>query len=231
MLHLLTEEHRKKVVSEYKKRVTIIFLIGFLVILTISFACLMPTYFMSHGRYQEVLIKKQSLDAQTSVKLDDSSSQSVRDMVSSVEALHIFDSDKSLSAIIGDIVSHKPNGVQVKAVVINPAQDTSVVIDVGGVAQNRSSLVLFSDSLKADPLFTQVSVPLSNFAKEKDITFSMKILVASSTTVVSPGDISSSTVEALSASDVATTTKVSVSSVGSSTVLSTSSTTASKLKK
>lgn len=182
MLHLLTEEHREKVAREYKKRVTIVFLLGVFLIVLIVSAFLIPIYITSHGRYSEVSFRKDILDKQA-VKVGDDSSQSVKDMIASLQALHTFDSQKSLSGIILNIVKAKPNGIQIKGMVFSPVDDFSVTVDIAGLALTRNSLVSFNENLKQNQAFSQVFVPLSSFAKEKNIDFSMKLLVSSSSVI------------------------------------------------
>ena len=182
MLHLLTEEHRTKVAGEYKKRVTIIFLLGIFVIVLIVSAFLLPIYITSYGRYSEVLMQQDALNSQTT-KADDSSSQSVKDMIGSLQALHIFDSQKSVSGIIEHVVNARPTGVQIKGMVFSPSSDSSVTVDIAGRASARNSLVSFNENLKQDQVFSQVQIPLSSFAKEKDIDFSVKLLISSTSTV------------------------------------------------
>lgn len=182
MLHLLTEEHREKVTREYKKRVIIVFLLGIFVVMLISSAFLLPIFFTSYGRYSEVSIQKDSLDNQA-IKTDESSSLSVKNMIASLDAVHTFDSQKSISGIVANIVKSKPSGVQLKGMVFSPVDDSSVTVDIAGRASTRNSLVSFNEKLKQNQTFSQVLVPLSSFAKEKDIDFSMKLFVSSSSAV------------------------------------------------
>jgi len=64
MLHLLTEEHRQKVVREYRKRVLVVFFLGLLSVSLVSFVFILPTFFMSYGRYSDFQLKTKTLDVE-----------------------------------------------------------------------------------------------------------------------------------------------------------------------
>ena len=211
MLHLLTEEHREKVAREYKKRVTIVFLLGVFIIVLITSAFLIPIYITSHGRYSEISLRKDTLDRQA-VKAGDDSSQSVKDMIASLQALHTFDSQKSLSGIVLNIVKARPSGIQIKGMVFSPADDSSVTVDIAGLALTRNSLVSFNENLKQNQVFSQVLVPLSSFAKEKNIDFSMKLLVGSSSVVALDTTDASTDVAVVLASSTVSSSTVQVAS-------------------
>lgn len=185
MLHLLTEEHRQKVVSEYKKRVLGVLFIGIFFVFVVSSVFILPTFFLSYGRYSDVKSKAQFLDAELSLKEDPSSSESIKSITSSIEALRMFDNKKSVYSILEGLIKEKPAGIQIKNIIFTPSmsQDNieTMTVDIAGRSETRRSLVLFDQNLKSSPVFSNVVVPLASFAKEKNIDFSMKLTVSSST--------------------------------------------------
>lgn len=51
-------------------------------------------------------------------------------------------------------------------------------ITIAGVAEDRESLVGLSDTIEADSYFVSADIPLSNLAKDKDIPFRIKVILA-----------------------------------------------------
>lgn len=176
MLHLLTDEHRQKVVLEYRKRVTVIFLLGVLILAGISMIFMTPAFFMTQSRHSEAVAKQRELDTELLQK-DTTSTRSEKEVMAHVAALHIFDTERSLSEAISHIINEKPSGVSLRALIFTPGEGASMTIDIGGKADTRQSLVAYNDMLKKDPYFARVIVPLSSFAKERDIDFSIKLIL------------------------------------------------------
>jgi hypothetical protein len=51
------------------------------------------------------------------------------------------------------------------------------IMTLSGISQNRSTLLFFVNELREEDIFAEVNVPVSNFAKNKDIPFSVSILI------------------------------------------------------
>lgn len=181
MLHLLTEEHRQKVVREYRKRVIVVFVLGLFFVSVISFIFIVPTFFLSYSGYSDLKVKEQALDSELSSKEDSVSSESIRSIATSIEVLRMFDKKKSVYSTLEGLLNGKPAGVQIKNIIFTPNELESMTIDIAGKADTRKSLVSFDQYVKSNPLFSEVIIPLGSFAKEKNIDFSMKLTVSSST--------------------------------------------------
>lgn len=193
MLHLLTEEHRQKVVREYRKRVLVVFFLGLFFVSIVSLIFIMPTFFLSYSRYSDLKVKTQALDSELSLKEDPSSSENIKNITTSIEVLRMFDKKKSIYSILDGLIKGKPVGVQIKNIIFSPNGTETMTIDIAGRADTRKSLVSFDQNVKSNPLFSEVLIPLGSFAKEKNIDFSMKLIVSSSTvnTEIESGNASS----------------------------------------
>lgn len=230
MLHLLTEEHRKKVVTEYRKRVVIVLLLGLLCVSAISAVFILPTFFLSYGKYSLVLAQQKALDSEIAIKEERGSSESIKNVTLSIEALKMFESgagSKDTSLVLESIVKAKPAGVQIMNFVFTPGDGSALTVDIAGRADTRKSLVQLDQNLKSNPLFDSVAIPLSNFAKDKDIMFSAKMLVSTSTLPVAAGtglDMSAGAVSVLASSSAAS------SSAVAADASSTASSSSSKIK-
>jgi hypothetical protein len=178
MLHLLTEEHKKKVLNEYRKRVVVVLCACILGAIVVSAIFIIPAYFMSYSRYSEVTTMKKALDKEIQENESESTAQSIKDITASLQALQMFEGKNSVLFLIKKVTAAKPRGVRVNRISYLPGEAGSTAIDIAGTADTRQNLVNFSDKLKKDKSFTSVTVPLSSFAKERNIDFSMKIIVS-----------------------------------------------------
>lgn len=222
MLHLLTEEHRKKVVTEYRKRVTITLLLGLLCVCVISSVFILPTYFLSHGKYASVVIQDEALDSELAIKEENGSSESIKNVTLSIEALKIFEQVKNPSVILDNVVRSKPAGVQLRNFIFTPGEGAAMTVDIAGNADTRKSLVQFNQRLKNNSVFDDVVIPLSDFAKEKNINFSLKLIVSTSTVAVMIGSDATSTMQNKIVSTDNTASTTAMSSSTASTTLATS---------
>lgn len=184
MLHLLTEEHRKKVVREYKKRVTIVFLFGICFIVLTGMVFTLPTFLISYSNYSTRVTEKQNIEKELASVSNESSAQSVKESSILVDTLNTYKNDVSNIYVIDQILMSKPVSVSVTNFIFTPEEGTNLTVDIAGVSNSRKDLVAFSESLKKNTFFDSVNIPLSNFAKDKNVKFSVKLHI-STTTVAS----------------------------------------------
>jgi len=66
----------------------------------------------------------------------------------------------------------KDPGVKVQSILysINPERERLVL---SGRADNRDSLALFAETLKKDPSFSKVELPIGSYVKSSNIDFSL----------------------------------------------------------
>jgi len=69
------------------------------------------------------------------------------------------------------------SGIQLTALKYTLNSDGSASLSLSGMATTRESLQAFVASLQAAPDFTGVSVPVSDFAQDKDIDFNLQMTI------------------------------------------------------
>lgn len=178
MLNLLPEDQKKKVVAEYTKRIWATISLGAISVVIISATFLIPVYLMSHGTYADSLKVKRELEKQISISQKDTSAEGVKDIAATVSILKKYTPVDMPSRLIESVIKAKPGGISLARISYTPSQDSPDTIDITGKANTRASLVSFSKNLQADTDFSSIYIPISNFAREKDIDFSVKLLAA-----------------------------------------------------
>lgn len=87
------------------------------------------------------------------------------------------ESDLSLVEIIKKISVDKPSGVAISGFSYNFKDPKNADVTVAAVADNRESILRFADNLRKEVGFIHVDVPVSNFAKDTNIGFSLSLSV------------------------------------------------------
>jgi len=183
MLHLLTEEHKKKVTTEYNRRVGIVISAVAVILSVASVAMLLPSYLMVHSRYAEAQAEKQDVEGKIAARQNDTSATSIQSVTTSIAALRMFSTKVEPSVLMVRLVADKPRGVSITHIAYvpqNPGQSASSSLEIVGRSDTRSDLVLFSQQVKSDRAFSGIDVPLSSFARDTNIDFTMKATVSSS---------------------------------------------------
>jgi hypothetical protein len=99
-------------------------------------------------------------------------------MAGTVAALQKFSKIAPPSKLIEAVVAARPEGVKYTHITYTPSQNDPGAIDLSGKADTRADMVALSDNLKRDPHFSSVNIPISIFAKEKNIVFSVKLVAS-----------------------------------------------------
>ncbi len=182
MLHLLPDYHKEKVVSEYKGRVLTIFSIGIFALILVSSVFLIPVYISTHGRFAVVDQQKKDLEAQISRSESNDDAEKVKEIVSAVGVLKQYALREVPSSVFNRILVNKPKGVTITGFIYTPPStplsEDLTTVDISGIASSRVALAGFNDSLKKDKVFKSVFIPISSFAKDKDIQFTVKLTVS-----------------------------------------------------
>lgn len=170
MLKLLTEEEREKVAHEYRLRRTITIIAGLIFILIIGVIGLLPSYILSDVRYKEALEWDRVVDSSSlkeeDVELQDWLTETNRRITTLSPKLDI---DRP-SGFIKKVLDQKTAGISITNLSWNKSE-TGTTLAVSGIASDRQSLVAFKDRLSSSGHFSNVAFPVSDLAKDKEISF------------------------------------------------------------
>ncbi|MEI6042158.1 MAG: hypothetical protein WCQ00_01155 [bacterium] len=174
MLHLLTEQQRDKVLKEYRMRLVTV-ICGAIVFLSfVGLSLLMPSYLSFRGRVHSVeagnLAKESSIESIKSQNFQ----EKIKLVDSNLEALKISIKILSPRESYEKILNSLPSGIILSRYTYSLIDDASASLSVDGVAVDRESLVEFQNKLITNPEFKGIDIPVSNFAKKKDLLFSIK---------------------------------------------------------
>ena len=177
MHNLLSYESKKKIKKEYRLRLLVLFLASTLALSLILFLSLIPSYIFSMTREKTIANEKTAIQKSVVSLESENLNQLLRSTKEKVESLKEGNNDLSIYVIIEKVLSRRNAGVNILGFRFTPSDGLSRNLTVDGVAGSRDSLVQFRKNLEQEKLFDQVSLPVSNFAKQSEIDFTLTLSI------------------------------------------------------
>ena len=174
MFKLLTEEGRDKVRREYRTRRTILMLLALILVLVAGVVGLLPSYMLSNIREKEALervkiLSNANIGSENGVELQTWFLETNRRL----KALSpVLDTDRP-SNFIDKVLEQKVTGIKITGLSWVKAKDKTN-LSVSGVADDRQRLVMFEGKISSSGYFSNVTLPISDLAKDRNITFQIK---------------------------------------------------------
>ena len=180
MINLIPQRAKRRLVLEYWVRVGTVWLVLCSFALLMGAVVLLPTYVLIGS---QVKVYEQS--AMTALqKVETYEVVSTALVQANREAKIIIDeaTKPKLSQFVERIKGLQGEGIQMRGVRVVRTEEGITPITLQGHAQDRQGLAAFRDRLQADPLVKTVELPISNLAQDKDISFTMNIIVVTNQT-------------------------------------------------
>lgn len=177
MYKLLTEEQKKKIQAEYRLRLVVIALWSLIAVIVIGMVSLFPSYILTKARYNE-LTERLAILEQTGLSFEDKEVQLwLNQMNQKLKLLSPkFDKDRP-SVFIEEALRARVAGIRVTSLGWK-REANGEIITLTGTASDRQSLINFENKLDKLGNFGDVSLPISNLAKDKDIDFEVELVKA-----------------------------------------------------
>jgi hypothetical protein len=175
MSNLLLEDEKKSMRRDYLVRLlaTLLFLLS--LSLLIGSVLLLPSFFLVESKKQ-TLLKETSLEG-LKVSLALNPREVIADAERKIELLADVGNRERVGALLASLLKEKSAGIMLSSITYMREKDVGSFV-VGGVALSRSALVDFSNKLERNSRFTDVQLPVSNLASNRDILFSISFKVA-----------------------------------------------------
>lgn len=176
-MNLLPQDEKKKITREYHARVAtaMLFLIGSVVFLGIGM--LVPAYASLFLKEKSIALVLGAPILDEQARAYDALSGEMEEAKQKLVILEDGTNDRRIyEEIIAPIVLLR-GGVSLTGIVYEKNNNGGGIMRVEGEAENREHLRGFIKALESEPVFARVEIPVSNFVKEKDISFSLEITV------------------------------------------------------
>jgi Tfp pilus assembly protein PilN len=176
MFNLLPEPEKKQILNEYSTRRLDVALFFLFIIGLISVISIFPSFVLSSVKVTD---SKRNIDAiknSSILKEADQLNSQLSQANQKLLALRPPKQEISMSTIFQAVIADKSTNVRLSSFLLqNGTGATGDKVIVRGVARTREDLSAFVSQLKKDPLFTNVDLPVSSFAKDQNADFSITI--------------------------------------------------------
>lgn len=174
MINLIPPSAHTQVKREYWIRVISVWLVligtAFLIVALLN----LPVYVLVRSQLSSYLQEyNQASDESESFKASEFEIQKSNEIA---KLLAKADSVTPFSTIITELEALTSSGVKISDFSLSRQNGEISSISINGQASSRLALTQFKDAVEASPLFESVTLPLSNLAKDKDISFSITIV-------------------------------------------------------
>lgn len=181
MINLLPAPAKKNLLIEYWIRVVSVWMVLWSVALIAATSVLLPTYVLIEAQVKSYADSA----AAASEKVANYESVSVALVEASQQAKMVIDEEKIplFSYYVNKFESLQQDGIVIKTINLTRADSGVAPILIGGEARDRQSLASFRDRLLADEAVDTVDLPISNLARDKNISFSITVTLVNQTSV------------------------------------------------
>lgn len=178
MFNLIPDTLKEKIARDYKERRIILLLFSFICFIAMLFIFISPSFGYLFFEEKDVAAEAEVMMQSDQFKKADEVVTSIKETNEHLRVLSLEVRSVSPIEAIEKIVETKRQAIHITEIQYKETTATSSTIILQGKADRREALKDFVSSLQNLSGFSDVVLPVSNFAKDKDISFtiSMKIL-------------------------------------------------------
>jgi hypothetical protein len=175
MYKLLPEEEKVLIKSEYKNRRLVVIAWFILGMLLVGVVALFPSYVITVYKETDARDRMAQLNKELSANSETDSTNWLANINTKIKLFSpSLDKDKPYEAFV-KIISLKSSGIILTGISFTKGTAGKDKYTVSGTAGDRRSLIAFQNSLNTSSEFENASVPVSDLAQDKNISFKMDL--------------------------------------------------------
>jgi Tfp pilus assembly protein PilN len=177
MTNLLPQTQQAVIKKEYSYRRAIVMLFALVATVLVSTGFLIPSFVLSNVKLSNIADEAQRARAVSEVQnTQNTSGATLKDVKGKLVLLKPEATEHSVQSVIDLITKDKSADIRLQNIAYSRGSDGAPgKITLNGLAKNRDSITKFASKMQSNAIFKNVDLPVSNFAKDKDIAFSMQI--------------------------------------------------------
>jgi len=178
MSNLLSKTEKKEIKKLYYTR---LLAVGFLILGFVALAgsaLILPTLLLTKSNERVLTERTNSLASKETTGLEKSLSATVADINT---RLSVFDTVTPKSPLIGTVINSvlnaKSSAITIQQITTSPIpkKSTDIAVVITGIAKDRESLLAFSGRLQKIEGLSNVTVPISSFLKNSNMSFTINL--------------------------------------------------------
>ena len=175
MLNILPHEEKKKVITEYRLRLSVVAVFSVAALVLASLVLLVPSYMLAVSKYNFVAGELARLEQQQGGASQEREVEAQTKEVNKKISLFLGDGKvgaRTPSEIILGVIAVKGPAIKIQSILYDINLEREHLV-ISGRAGDRDSLALFVETLKKDPSFSKVDLPIGSYVKSTNIDFSL----------------------------------------------------------
>ncbi len=175
MFNLLPSDEKNNLYVTYSIRRAILGLLFLLAIGVIMCVSIVPSFILTKAKEVEIVQQVEFLNASLAVRNVDELNKKIIAIRDEVKALKDFTlENQKVSGLFNKILEKKSVDIRITGLLYGTASKKHEIV-LNGIAKNREALLAFAQSIGREKIFSNVILPVSNFAKNNNIQFSFSI--------------------------------------------------------
>ncbi len=186
MFNVLPNNLKKLIVNEYHLRVVIGFCICFICIMLCTVVFLLPSWLLGSIKQKTMADRVAMLEQAPTTGHTTTVSRTITSTNILLHSINTSFAYPPAKPLLDAILSGRGTGIRLSefSYSVDDATHSSLVLQ--GVSNTRNALVSYVKSLQNSGLFTSVDLPVSDLAKDTDITFTLNLSVGTPLPASSP---------------------------------------------
>jgi len=177
MINLIPNEEKKHMAHNFYYRLFILSLLMVSFAICFAIVAIIPSYIISEAKENFVNEKLIIQKGEPVPMLDQNTSLAIKDLDTKLSLVENLQVDKFVvtERVINQIIESKVFDIKISNISYENNPTTGKTISISGTAPSRERLLLFRQSLEGNKAFKQIDLPISNFVKNSDIQFSLRL--------------------------------------------------------
>ncbi|MDD2657156.1 MAG: hypothetical protein PHD04_00640 [Candidatus Pacebacteria bacterium] len=179
LTNLLPSERRAALSRDYLVRLSVVASVFVAVLVLVAIVLLIPTYVFLRESSRAKTERLATIEATFSSSDEASLSTRLTTLSQNAATLTALAEAPSASGIIRSVLAVARPGISLSSLAYTPrALSAPSTLAVSGVARTRDTLRTYQLALQRSPLARSADLPVSAYAKDSDITFTITITLA-----------------------------------------------------
>ncbi|MSU55460.1 MAG: hypothetical protein EXS46_02890 [Candidatus Taylorbacteria bacterium] len=177
MFNLLPQQEQRAALKEYRLRLATVALFFLCILGVVALVSLAPSLFLSYQNEFDLESVYEPLSKGVDMHLKDDPFDVAKNTDMKVATLSRGLSDSYAYELFAEIIKSRSSDIKIDGLYFSHQSENARTMIVTGLAKSRDSLRSFSEDLRGKKIFSEVSVPPSNFANAVDIKFSISVKI------------------------------------------------------
>lgn len=173
MVNILPHKTQNELRIMYYAKLFGTFFLSAAFVVGIGAGVLVPSYFLAQEEAEASKRYAEALQQTLSLSEGGAAGKTLPVLAEQVGLMKSYRADPALAPALDRIVNAIPDSVSIRRIGFKFPATSEGVITLNGNADTRAALISFVDSLKKDPLFKGVAVPVADLVSDDDLPFTL----------------------------------------------------------